>query len=212
MAVRKSTQIRRREIVEVSLEIIKEYGIQNLSLKRIAQRIGISEQAIYRHFNSKLDILKAIIAYFNEALKQSFPRDVFQESAAATILGLTRAHMEFIQHQPAVAAVIFSEEMFQSQPELATMVKEALFKRLHHMTQIIQKGQAQGEFLPDLNPRAVAHLLLGSLRLTVVVWRLEGFQTDLVKNGQEVVHTILQLISREVLPVSGNSINQQTTQ
>ncbi len=212
MRMRKSTNIRRREIVEVSLEIIKEHGIQKLSLKRIARRIGISEQAIYRHFNSKLEILKAIIVYFNDALRQSLPPDVFQHSSNETILTLTRAHMAFIQQKPAVAAVIFSEEMFQNEPELADMVREALFRRLKHMTQIIEKGQRQGEFYSHLNPRAVAHLLLGSLRLTVVVWRLEGFPDDLVKRGEEVVKTVLQLISPNIPPVSGNLINHKPTQ
>ncbi len=211
MQGRKNTHLRRREIVETSLEIIKESGIQRLTLKRIAKKIGISEQAIYRHFNSKLEILRAIITYFNQALHQSMPSISEKDPAIQRILTITRAHMEFIQKHPAVAAVIFSEEMFQNEPELATLVKDALFKRLEHITRVIQTGQHAGEFRADLDPRLVAHLLLGSLRLTVVVWRLGGFRTNLVQTGEEVVRTILQLITVENVPVTGIPIQHQTT-
>ena len=198
---RKRSDIRKREIVEASLEIIKEYGIQKLSLKRIANRIGISEQAIYRHFDSKLEILRAIIEYFNTELKKTIHADLPAENVTAQIHALTSAHMTFINTHPAVASVIFSEEMFQNEPELAEIVRQALMKRLSQITQLIQQGQQTGEFDARLNPSVIARMLLGSLRLNVVIWRLNGYQPNLLQEGQEVVTTILNLIKTEEVPV-----------
>jgi AcrR family transcriptional regulator len=41
---------RQKEIIEVSLALIAENGIQGLTIKNLAKRIGFSESAIYRHY------------------------------------------------------------------------------------------------------------------------------------------------------------------
>ncbi len=197
MAERKSSAVRKQEIVLASLEIIKEGGIQNLSLKKIARRIGISEQAIYRHFASKKDILKAVIFFFDSQLKQTLQNQQSSENVPQKLLTITRAHMEFMHRHPAVATVIFSEEIFQNEPEVFHIVKEALMKRLHHITHIVQAGQRSGEINPTIDAEVIARMLLGSLRLNVVLWRLSGFRSNLIDQGMKMVQTILQLVKPE---------------
>ena len=50
---------RQKEIISVSLDLISEKGIQGLTIKNLAQRIGITEPAIYRHYENKIHILLA---------------------------------------------------------------------------------------------------------------------------------------------------------
>ena len=62
---------RQKEIIEKSIVIIDEKGIQGLTIKNIAKAIGTSEPAIYRHFDSKLDILCTILNGFKENISQN---------------------------------------------------------------------------------------------------------------------------------------------
>lgn len=55
---------RQKKIIEVSIELIAEKSIQELTIKNIAQKIGLTEGAIYRHFQSKFDILLNILQTF----------------------------------------------------------------------------------------------------------------------------------------------------
>ena len=55
---------RQQQIVETAIKLIADKGIQNLTTKNLAKEIGISEPALYRHFSSKLEILKAVITNF----------------------------------------------------------------------------------------------------------------------------------------------------
>jgi len=48
---------RQIEIINKSIDIIATKGIQGLTIKNLSKEIGISEPAIYRHFESKTDIL-----------------------------------------------------------------------------------------------------------------------------------------------------------
>jgi len=70
------TNMRQREIVNVSLEILKEKGLSELSLREIAKRMDMQAPALYWHFKNK----EMLVDYMAEAiLKKEFenlkPRD-----------------------------------------------------------------------------------------------------------------------------------------
>ena len=57
---------RQQEIIEAALELLGEKGIQELSLRDIAKRMGIKAPALYWHFSSK----EVLIDYIAEAILQ----------------------------------------------------------------------------------------------------------------------------------------------
>ncbi len=57
---------RQKEIVEAALELITTKGIQGVTIKNLAKKIGITEPAIYRHFKSKTEILLSILNSFKD--------------------------------------------------------------------------------------------------------------------------------------------------
>ena len=48
---------RRAQIVEETLRLVAEHGLAGASMSRIAEAVGISNAALYRHFDSREDIL-----------------------------------------------------------------------------------------------------------------------------------------------------------
>jgi AcrR family transcriptional regulator len=50
---------RRSQIVEATLRLVAELGLAGASMSRIAEAVGISNAALYRHFASREDILIA---------------------------------------------------------------------------------------------------------------------------------------------------------
>ena len=49
---------RKQEIIEVCVEMIDKDGFQNLSVKTIADRLGIKPPSLYKHFQGGLDEIK----------------------------------------------------------------------------------------------------------------------------------------------------------
>lgn len=47
-------------LIQAGIDIITEQGIQNLSIRYVAKRIGVSHTAPYRHFKNKGELLVAI--------------------------------------------------------------------------------------------------------------------------------------------------------
>jgi len=56
---------RQEQIIEKSISLIAQKGIQGFTIKNLSKAIGFSEPAaIYRHFKSKTSILLAILDNF----------------------------------------------------------------------------------------------------------------------------------------------------
>jgi len=59
---------RQREILERARELVEESGLANLTLKKVAERVGFSEPAIYRHFANKQELVFALVDLLRERL------------------------------------------------------------------------------------------------------------------------------------------------
>jgi len=58
----------KQSIFDVSVKLFSEKGYDAVSLREIAAEVGITNAAIYNHFNSKNDILNDIFATFKRKL------------------------------------------------------------------------------------------------------------------------------------------------
>jgi len=188
------TETRQRQIIQISLEIIKKGGIQKLTMKEIARHVGISEQAIYRHFETKLAILTAIIQYFNEHFEGIFDQIQEIESALGRIRRMIEIHLEYFDRSPATAAVIFSEEIFQNESSLAREVRKLVKMRIGFVTKVIQRGQKAGEIKKTYSAEDLAYIILGTLRFLVTDWRLSSFSFSLKKRGKSLSENLIDLL------------------
>ena len=63
---------RQQEIINKSIEIIATKGIQGLTIKNLSKEIGVSEPAIYRHFENGKSRMQAAIDGTMEVLPAIF--------------------------------------------------------------------------------------------------------------------------------------------
>jgi len=123
---------RQIEIVEAATKLIGEKGIQNLTTKNLALEMGFSEPALYRHFTGKTDILKAVLVFYKEKLKNGL-----QSVLASQLNGLEKLEqmMKFqfnhFSNNPAVIMVIFAETSFQYDNVLSNMVVKILEQKYY---------------------------------------------------------------------------------
>ncbi len=70
---RKPTALRREEIVDAALRIIASRGGRDFTARALADAIGISDAAVFRHFASKDAIVDAVVARMEAVLFEGFP-------------------------------------------------------------------------------------------------------------------------------------------
>ena len=186
---------RQREIVNTAIELIAEKGIQELTIKNLSKKIGIAESAIYRHFNSKLDILISILDMFQENIKTLNAQIKNMEASPTLKLkAMLEQRFEHFSENPTVAAVVFSEELFRNDPRLSSTVFAIMQENQSDMIAIISEGQAKGEFRQEVSAEELSFMIIGAVRLIVTKWRMTDFSFDLREEGQKLWKTIQTLI------------------
>lgn len=185
---------RQLEIVEAAIAIIAENGIQFLTIKNLSKKINVTEGAIYRHFSTKLDILNGILNLFQTRVNTNFSSIEKDKPATENlhkiICGMTATFVE----NPAIAAVIFSEEIFQNHKLLSDTVFGIMNNNLNTFEQILQTGQDSGEIRNDIPARQLAILIMGGMRLTVNRWSLSGHAGDLLQTGEQFWQTVNKIL------------------
>ncbi|MGM0532064.1 MAG: TetR/AcrR family transcriptional regulator [Bacteroidota bacterium] len=171
---------RQEEIVWSAISLIDEKGIQGLTIKNLAVRMKFTEAAIYRHFKSKANILTAIIVLFKAQTTQIInEKERSSENSLTQLKNIFLRYSNIFSKNPAIVSVIFAEEIFQNEASLTARLTEIIETNEQYFSRLIQQGQKAGEIRNDIDPTLAATNLLGSFRLTVKKWKLNGFAYSL---------------------------------
>jgi TetR/AcrR family tetracycline transcriptional repressor len=54
---------RRHEVLHAALALLDEVGLDGITVRKLAQRLGVQPGALYRHFDSKRALLDAMVEY-----------------------------------------------------------------------------------------------------------------------------------------------------
>ncbi|HSG41220.1 MAG TPA: TetR/AcrR family transcriptional regulator [Thermoanaerobaculia bacterium] len=61
MTVKEATP-RQEEILDRAFELVRESGLASLTMKKVAERVGFTEPAVYRHFPTKQALVLGLLA------------------------------------------------------------------------------------------------------------------------------------------------------
>lgn len=186
---------RQNDIVDKAVDLIAMCGIQNLTMKNLAQAVGVTEPAIYRHFDSKFDILDAILDRFTY-----IATDVLNSEAMASKEPLEKIEyflMDRYQRcseNPKLAKVMFSEEVFQDDERLAKKVLMIMHSHKETMHQVISAGQENGTIRQDIDSTSLFRIIFGPMRLLIKQWCLSGYMFELISEGKALWENEKKLI------------------
>ncbi len=189
---------RQTQIIENSIELIATKGIQGFTIKNLSKSLGISEPAIYRHFESKTAILLNILDTFKEMGEMmNFMLENNKDPAIEKIEFLFSKMLEVFIEQPAVISVIFSEEIFKNEQILKEKIIEIHNMHQLNIENIVSEGQKEMNVRTDIDKSSLSLILMGSLRLLVKRWDLNNHNFDLEKEGQELINSFKLLIGQK---------------
>ena len=187
---------RQAEIIEKSMDLIAEKGIQGLTIKNLSKSIGISEPAIYRHFASKFEILETIINSFKQNIVNNITTINENETDALTKLrGLFSSTFESLTQNPTLVSVIFSEEIFQNEKSLSEKLSEIQSFKEKMIVALLKKLQESEKISKKINPENITVIFLGTIRMIARKWKMSDYNFNLTKKGNELINEILELIA-----------------
>jgi AcrR family transcriptional regulator len=188
---------RQTQIMESALELIAEKGIQGLTIKNLSKKIGISEPAIYRHFENKSSILLTILDNFKQmAAMLSAIVPTVGETAFDKISFIFSKIIQLFIESPSYVSVIFSEEIFKNDLQLKSKIVEVLNQNEQTIENIIHTGQKNGDVRTDISSNNLALIVMGSLRFLVKQWDIKEHRENLIQEGDQLLNSLKLIISK----------------
>lgn len=158
--------------MEASLEIISTEGIQRLTIKNISGRIGVSEPAIYRHYENKISILIAILDEFRTMSSKLFNDQSKNDiSPVRKLENIFNGLFNAFKKNPSLVSVIFSEEIFRNEPLLRQRISEIMQHNSSVVEAIVTEGQQSGDINNAIDPGYLTLIITGSIRMLVRKWQ-----------------------------------------
>ena len=180
------TDIRREQIVQAALSVIASDGLRGLTVQQVARRVGLAPSAIYRHFQSKDDVLNAILALIQDRLLGNV-RAVGEETVdpLVRLRHLLWRQLQLIRETPAIPRIMFSEEVYHGHPERQATVYRIIRGYLDRVADLMRQGQQTGRIRPDVEPDTLALLFLGLIQPAAFLWHISGQGIDIAAHADQ---------------------------
>ncbi len=170
---RKPTEIRQEEIKKALLQIIDSEGLHNLSTRKLAEKVGVTEGALFRHFRSKRDMIISIIDEVEAVLMKSLQGIAMSDaSSQERLFKFLCAHVRYLIEHKGITMLLFSEAANSGDPELKSRMLNILNTQKQLAKKIVQDGIVAGEWDSSLQVENVAMLYMGipiSLNIELVL-------------------------------------------
>lgn len=98
-----------QRIAETALKILEEDGPQSVSMRRIAESVGITPMAIYHHFSSRESLLRDITDREFERLAAHMDEHPVQGRGASRLIHAVELYIDYALQRPAVFDYVFSQ-------------------------------------------------------------------------------------------------------
>lgn len=166
---------RRAATVEAVIELAAEQNPADITTTAIAQRMGLTQGALFRHFPSKDAILEAVMAWVAERLLARVDRAA-QTSASplAALEAVFMAHIDFVADRPGVPRMLFGELQRPGETLPKKMVQTVIKRYGERVRALLDAGVAQGELAAGLDVEAATVLFLGSIQGLVMQSMIAG--------------------------------------
>lgn len=152
-----------RTLLIAAKQLIAEHGIENLSLRKLAQQVGVSRTAAYHHFNDKNDLLCAVAA---EGFHQRY--DFMLSSFNNTNLTDKQKFEEFIceyiryaAQNPEVYELMFGRCIWK-QAKCSQQLKDIAYATFQYQLKMIKHWQKVGLILED-DPLRFSQVIWGAM-------------------------------------------------
>lgn len=158
-------------VIRAAAAVIRESGPRSATLKNIAQRAGITEPAIFRHFEGVDGLFEGLFFVFERMLGRigsSFAgeeKGLARASAAAeSILALVGQNRDFAY------LVLHAEHIFRGYDDLRRRLADLRKSDQYSALSAFEEAAALGELRADVTPRMAALTMMSTFYFTIQGW------------------------------------------
>ena len=156
---------RKQQILEAFAFMLESQPGNRITTAKLAEHVGVSEAALYRHFPSKAKMIEALIEFIEESLFSRINRiqkgdgDASPAQQCASMLWLL---VSFAEHNPGFARLFVGDALQGESDKLRGRMRQVFDRIETHLRQSVREQQAASGGLPRLPANVAANVLLAA--------------------------------------------------
>ena len=195
----KPQEERKKEIVQATMDLTAEVGIKKVTTQAIADKVGIAQPTVFRHFKTREAIFEAVIGWISENLFKAISKGINPAASADEKLhSLLQRQLSFISKHRAIPKVLFSDLLHLESPKLKSALQEIMSRYMKRVAQLLNEGIEQELFREELDADETARYITAMVQGLVLRWSIYEFSFSL-EHEADSIWNFLQPVLREQL-------------
>jgi len=187
------TAFRTREILAAARKLLEQRGLEAMTMDEIATAAGVAKGTLYLYFQSKDDLIQAMITQVGENILRDVESSLqAQGTPAEKLIRMVSVLLEYLSRERLLFP-IYAHELLRGKRDSREGFwrhhRETEERFLTLLTSLLAEGIAAGQFIPA-NPRLLTYLIRGLVRATGYYQRDER-QADVAEEALPVILTLL---------------------
>ncbi|HSN19036.1 MAG TPA: TetR/AcrR family transcriptional regulator [Usitatibacter sp.] len=189
---RLSSEQRQTGIVAAVLALARERGPDAITTQAIAERIGVTQGAIFRHFPDKEAIWLAVFSWVRLALGEVLDAAMRAgDSPLGKIERAFHAHVAFVAANPGVPRVLFHELQYLGDSPVGREVRAMINAYRDRLALLFRQAKAAGELPRSLDARIAPIVLIGAVQSLVIQASIAGDERGMEASARKVFPLLL---------------------
>lgn len=185
----------RKACIDEAMRIMEADGIDAVTLREVARRVGVSKQAPYKHFESRDHLIAEIVTIAFESFADHLRVKNTKAEPADALEYMIRGYFEFSKKHPALLQLMFNTQLpdRDAHPGMLQNSKDA-FYMLHDAVAGLPETVADEN--PDIRTDVGALFVWSAIHgfsslLNSQAWGRLGF-------SDQVLDTAIQMIAQQI--------------
>ena len=179
------------------MRVFARDGFHTSRVGDIAEEAGVAHGLLYHYFSSKDEVLQTV---FRENWAQLLERfetvEASDEPADEKLRGIVKILLRTWRNDPALVTVMVRE--VGRSPQLATQVDD-IGRAFAVLERVIERGQSEGVFRAELDPRLASWVVYGGLEEILTGWvmgRLPDGDEEVARAERTIVDVLCGGLAR----------------
>jgi AcrR family transcriptional regulator len=168
---------KREEILDVALDLFTKKGYDRTSVREIARLAGLSQAGLLHHFSTKEELFIEVLRRRDVRNREEFHSSQDDPDSISRLVSIVQRNMT----QPGLVRlyVTMSAESTDVDSTARSFFEERYRSLRAEVAKDVRKKQKLGELSAELDPDAVASLLIAAADGLQIQWLLESEGPDM---------------------------------
>ena len=199
-SVKQSTEIRQAGLVEAALRLAAQRSPADITTGDLAQAVGITQGAMFRHFASKEAVWLAALDWTSDTLMAQLHAAADLPDPLTALQAVFMAHVDFVVAHPGVPRVIFQELQHAGDTPLKARVHRLMQQYRALLVDLLQRAHQQQQLAANTDLQAAAVLFVGSVQGLVMQSLISGEVRAMAQQAPGVFKIYLRGLTQKETP------------